>query len=68
MVKTETYRHIIDDYRFSYHGGAELLEIEKWENSKSWCKGKWVRIYFSHSTPVEKAVEFYLKCRKENGY
>jgi hypothetical protein len=64
-ITTQTYRHIIDDYRFTFHplfeGKTGLLGIEIYRKIGLFNKWKWIRIYFGHSTPIEKAIEFYNK-------
>lgn len=63
MQITKTYKHIIDDYRFTYSDGAGLLMIERLVpkyifgfRSSSW---KWKQIYHGHDTPIREAILFF---------
>jgi hypothetical protein len=60
--KSEVSIHIDTQYRYTFHpmfeGKTGLIEIEVWDNPK-WSKGRWLRIYFGHIDPIEKALHLY---------
>lgn len=70
-MKVETRQtefEFFDRYRVTHHIGSGLIEIEVYDCVKTILSGKkwfWKRIYFGHSNPIESALEFYQKSRKE---
>lgn len=71
----QIFEYIDTRYRFTYHGFANLLEIEvlvdlPWYKSMWRTDGQeriWKRIYFGHSTPIEKSLELFKTGNKVRG-
>ena len=56
-----------DDYRVTYHRDSSLIEIERWACKKSFFRKKWYwkLVYFGCPEPIEKAVDLFRECKKE---
>lgn len=57
----------IHNYKVTHHIGSELIEIQELVHKKTLFVDKyvWKRIYFGHSNPIQFAIDFYNKSKKE---
>ena len=64
---SKTIIHLGGTYRFTYHFGSSVIEIEVFEKlpvnipivGLFWSVTQWRTIYFGHSTPLREALKFY---------
>lgn len=56
-------------YRFTYHHGSMLLEIEVMQYKQNWLgkqRAEWKRVYFGHDIPITEAVKFFNEAKTNN--
>lgn len=56
---TKVYHYLAADYRYTYHFGSAVMEIEVYEKRGIFSPARWRRIYFGHDTPLVRAIDFY---------
>jgi len=66
-VITQEIKFIDELYRITYFTGSMVMRIEIWAKYHTIFKiDRWKTIYFGHSDPLRKAIEFYDECRKQD--
>ena len=53
-------------YRYTYHKGSELIEIEMMNKVGFWKKWQWVRIYLGFPDRLQDALTFYNETKNSS--